>query len=120
MGARRLTLCLLTPSPSALVEGGPAVWRRGTTDTEWLRECFFRHRDNAEVVRQDLLRERSIDASLRTVERAVAPHRRLLGASVLIERLFAPANGQGDVRLAQPFTMAKSLSLPRIASLKCT
>ena len=32
------------------------------------------------MVRQDLLRERSIDVSLRTVERAVAPFRRLLTA----------------------------------------
>ena len=46
----------------------------------WLRERFLRHRGNAEVVRQDLLRERSIDVSLRTVERAVAPFRRLLAA----------------------------------------
>ena len=47
---------------------------------EWLKERFFRHRGNAEVVRQDLLREQSIDVSLRTVERAVAPWRRLLTA----------------------------------------
>ena len=47
---------------------------------EWLKERFFRHRGNAEVVRQDLLREQSIDVSLRTVERAVAPLRRLLTA----------------------------------------
>ena len=32
------------------------------------------------MVRQDLLRERSVDVSLRTVERAVAPFRRLLTA----------------------------------------
>ena len=31
----------------------------------WLKECFFRHRGNAEVVRQDLLRElsTSVDGS---------------------------------------------------------
>ena len=46
----------------------------------WLEERFFRHRGNAEVVRQDLKRELSIDASLRTVARAVAPYRRLLAA----------------------------------------
>ncbi len=28
---------------------------------EWLKERFFRHRGNAEVVRQDLLREQSIE-----------------------------------------------------------
>ena len=46
----------------------------------WLKDLFFRHRGNAEVVHQDLLREQSIDVSLRTVERAVAPFRRLLTA----------------------------------------
>ena len=46
----------------------------------WLKERFFQHRGNAEVVRQDLVRERGIDVSLRTVERAVAPFRRLLTA----------------------------------------
>ena len=47
---------------------------------DWLRERFHRHRGNAEVVRQELLEELSIDASLRTVERAVAPYRGLLAA----------------------------------------
>ena len=47
---------------------------------EWLRERFFRHRGNADVVRQDLKRELSIEVSLRTVERAVAPYRQLLAA----------------------------------------
>ena len=46
----------------------------------WLKERFLRHRGNAEVVRQDLLREQSIDVSLRTVERAVLPFRQLLTA----------------------------------------
>ena len=31
----------------------------------WLKERFLRHRGNAEVVRQDLVRERSIEVSLR-------------------------------------------------------
>ena len=46
----------------------------------WLRERFHRHRGNADVVRQELLEELSIAASLRTVERAVAPYRRELAA----------------------------------------
>ena len=46
----------------------------------WLKERFFQHGGNAEVVRQDLVREQGIDVSLRTVERAVAPYRRLLTA----------------------------------------
>lgn len=47
---------------------------------DWLKERFFRHRGNAEVVRQDLSRELSIEVSRRTVERAVAGYRRLLAA----------------------------------------
>ena len=46
----------------------------------WLEKRFLQHRGNAEVVRQDLERELSIEVGLRTVERAVAPHRRLLEA----------------------------------------
>ena len=56
--------------------GGGRLEDQGT----WLQERFLQHRGNAEVVRQDLLREQSIDVSLRTVERAVAPFRRLLTA----------------------------------------
>ena len=47
---------------------------------EWLRERFHRHRGNADVVRQELERERGIKVSLRTVERAVQPYRRELAA----------------------------------------
>lgn len=46
----------------------------------WLRERFFRHRGNADVVRQDLARELGVIASLRTVERAVAGFRQQLAA----------------------------------------
>jgi transposase len=41
----------------------------------WLRERLIRHHGNADVVRQDLERERGITVSLRTLERAVAPFR---------------------------------------------
>lgn len=46
----------------------------------WLVERFRRHRGNADVVRQDLARERNITVSLRTIERAVAPLRQALRA----------------------------------------
>jgi transposase len=47
---------------------------------EWVAERFRRHRGNADVVRQELARERGIKVSLRTVERAVSPLRRALRA----------------------------------------
>jgi transposase len=47
---------------------------------EWLRERFRRHRGNADVVRQDLEREKELTVSLRTIERAVAPLRQALRA----------------------------------------
>jgi len=46
----------------------------------WLRERLIRHHGNADVVRQDLERERGIAVSLRTLERAVAPFRAELAA----------------------------------------
>jgi transposase len=46
----------------------------------WLAERFRQHRGNADVVRQELVRELGIAVSLRTVERAVAPLRRELAA----------------------------------------
>ena len=39
---------------------------------DWLQERLLRHGGNADVVRQDLQREHSLDVSLRSVERAVA------------------------------------------------
>ena len=47
---------------------------------DWLAERFRRHAGNADVVRQELAREKDIEVSLRTVERAVAPLRRELRA----------------------------------------
>src|SRR5436305_9212026 len=42
----------------------------------WLRERFERHRGNADVVRQELIAEKGLRVSLRTIERAVTPYRR--------------------------------------------
>lgn len=50
---------------------------------DWLAERFRQNHGNADVVRQDLLREHGIAVSLRTVERAVAPLRRELRAETL-------------------------------------
>ena len=49
-------------------------------ESAWLRERLIRHHGNADVVRQDLERERGIAVSLRTLERAVAPFRAELEA----------------------------------------
>ena len=47
---------------------------------DWLRERFFRHEGNADVIRQELANEHGIVVSLRTVERRVGPWRRELKA----------------------------------------
>jgi transposase len=44
----------------------------------WLAERFRRHAGNADVVRQELVAERGIAVSLRTVERAVVQQRQML------------------------------------------
>jgi len=54
--------------------------RKLAGEAAWLRERLLRHRGNADVVRQDLERDRGIKVSLRTLERAVAPFRRELAA----------------------------------------
>jgi transposase len=48
---------------------------------DWLGERFHRHAGNADVLRQELAREKGVIVSLRTVERAVAPFRRDLLAA---------------------------------------
>jgi transposase len=47
---------------------------------DWVAERFRRHAGNADVVRQELLAEKGIKLSLRTIEREVAPLRRQLEA----------------------------------------
>jgi transposase len=49
----------------------------------WLEAALIQHGGNAEVVRQELVRQHKIRVSLRTVQRAVAPHRRRLRAATL-------------------------------------
>lgn len=46
--------------------------------TDWLKDKFRQHAGNADVIRQDLHKERGISVCLRTVERAVAGLRREL------------------------------------------
>jgi len=50
---------------------------------DWLRERFIRHRGNADVVRQELLTEKGIAVSPRTLQRTVQPYRQALRAEAL-------------------------------------
>jgi len=61
---------------------------------DWLAERFRQHRGNADVVRQDLLREHAIAVSLRTVERAVQPLRQALRAETVATIRFETAPGE--------------------------
>ena len=47
---------------------------------DWVAERFRRHAGNADVVRQELVAEKGITLSLRTIEREVAPLRQQLEA----------------------------------------
>jgi transposase len=61
----------------------------------WLEERLVRHAGNADVVRQELAAERGIAVSLRTVERACAPHRqRLLAEARATVRFETPPGRQ--------------------------
>lgn len=70
--------------------------RRGKLDglDDWLRERLKRHRGNADVVRQELASELGIVASLRSVQRAVAPFRQELLAEARATVRFETAPGR--------------------------
>ena len=86
--------------------------------SDWLRERFRRHAGNADVVRQELAREKNILVSLRTVERAVAPLRRELIAAARATVRFETQPGEqlqidfGERRVEIGGTPVK-VSLPR-------
>lgn len=61
---------------------------------DWLRERFIRHRGNADVVRQDLLSEKGLAVSRRTLQRAVQSYRQALKAEALATVRFETAPGQ--------------------------
>ncbi len=88
-GTRRIARelgCSRTTVQHHLTQGEWRGYRRGNRrskladEAEWLHERLIRHRGNADVVRQDLERERGIRVSLRTLERAVAPFRQEVAA----------------------------------------
>jgi transposase len=61
---------------------------------EWLKARFLAHRGNADVVRQELEREKGIKVSLRTVERSVEPWRQELRLAVLATVRFETPPGR--------------------------
>lgn len=83
-----------------LAAGGWVGYRRPEREARlagleaWLQERFRRHRGNAEVIRQELLAEKRIAVSLRTVERAVASWRRELAAEARATVRFETAPGE--------------------------
>lgn len=73
--------------------------------TDWVRTSYETHRGNAEVVRQELVREHKVAVSLRTVERAVKEQRRKLRAEKLATVRFETEPGRqlqadfGEIRV---------------------
>jgi transposase len=59
-----------------------------------LRERFLRHRGNADVVRQDLIAEKELAVSLRTLQRALKPYRQALKAEALATVRFETPPGK--------------------------
>jgi len=73
----------------------PARQRVLDVHGEWLREKFFRHGGNADVIRQELESEKGLSVSLRTVERAVKLYRdELRRESVATVRFETPPGKQ--------------------------
>jgi transposase len=88
-GAKRLSKefgCARNTVRRYLREGGAAPFKKPVRRTafdgldDWLRERFFRHDGNADVIRQELAAEHGIIIGLRSVELRVRPWRRELKA----------------------------------------
>jgi transposase len=61
---------------------------------DWLRERFIRHRGNADVVRQELLAQKGIAVSPRTMQRTLQPYRQALKAEALATVRFETPPGR--------------------------
>jgi transposase len=61
---------------------------------DWVRERFIRHRGNADVVRQELLAEKGIAVSPRTMQRTLQPYRQALKAEALATVRFETPPGR--------------------------
>lgn len=60
----------------------------------WLRQKFFQHDGNADVIRQELKQEQHIEVSLRSIERKVKPLRQELHAAAIATVRFETPPGQ--------------------------
>jgi hypothetical protein len=79
-----------TPGYSGQTTGtaAPTGQQHPPTQSIWLRERLIRHRGNADVLRQDLLAEKGVAVSRRTLQRAVQPYRQALKAEALATTRF--------------------------------
>jgi len=106
LGCSRTTVKRYVEAGGWVAYRQPQRGRRLEGLDHWLAERFRQHRGNAEVVRQDLVRERGILVSRRTVERAVAPLRQALRAEARACVRFETAPGKqlqidfGETRVA--------------------
>ncbi|GAN82315.1 integrase [Acidocella aminolytica 101 = DSM 11237] len=113
-GAKRLSKefgCSRNTVRRYLRAGGPVAYRkperRRSLDglEDWLRERFFRHDGNADVIRQELVSEHDIIIGLRSVELRVRQWRRELKAQRRATVRFETAPGRqlqidfGDTRV---------------------
>jgi transposase len=113
-GAKRLARefgCARNTVRRYLRQGGSTPFRqpvrRSALDglEDWLRERFFRHGGNADVIRQELAAEHGVVLSLRHVERRVAGWRRELRAQARATVRFETPPGKqlqidfGEVRV---------------------
>lgn len=101
-GAKRLSKefgCARNTVRRYLREGGVAPFKQPVRRTgfdgldDWLRERFFRHDGNADVIRQELASEHGITIGLRSVELRVRQWRRELKAQKRATVRFETAPG---------------------------